>query len=154
MAFQLSLNTELLEAASPKKPLIVEPELPVCEALRLMKAEQSGNVLVCRDGVLVGIFTERDALRLMAVSADLQVPMVQVMVADPVTVEAHQSVAHAIATMSQGGYRRLPLVDEEGRPVGVIVVTGIVHFLVEHFPETVYNLPPQPEPMTQEREGA
>ena len=154
MGFHLSLNTETLDAVYPKTPLVVEPETSVSDVLRLMKVERSGSVLVCRDGVLVGIFTERDALRLMAAAADLQVAISQVMVAKPVTVESHQSVAHAIRTMSDGGYRRLPVVDKEGRPVGVIVVTGIVHFLVEHFPETVYNLPPQPEPMTQDREGA
>jgi hypothetical protein len=54
--------------------------------------------------------------------------------------------------MAQGGYRRLPIVDPQGRPLGMIDVAGIVHFLVEHFPGTIYNLPPTPH-STLDREG-
>jgi hypothetical protein len=56
--------------------------------------------------------------------------------------------------MDEGGYRHLPVVDEGGRPVGVLSVKRIVHYLVEHFPTTVYNLPPNPGAVPQEREGA
>jgi len=45
-------------------------------------------------------------------------------------------------------------VDEAGRPVGVLSVKRIVHYLAEHFPATVYNLPPDPGVVPQEREGA
>jgi hypothetical protein len=45
-------------------------------------------------------------------------------------------------------------VDESGRPKGVVAVHGIVHYLVDHFPATVYNLPPNPNDSTREREGA
>jgi hypothetical protein len=56
--------------------------------------------------------------------------------------------------MSFGGYRRLPIVDDKGRPTGLLKVPGILHYLVEHFPNVVYNLPPTPHHSTQEREGA
>jgi CBS domain-containing protein len=46
--------------------------------------------------------------------------------------------------MHVGGYRHVPLVDEAGRPVGVISVKDIVSFLVELFPAAVLNLPPDP----------
>jgi len=64
------------------------------------------------------------------------------------------TVADAIRTMSQGGYRRVPVVDELGRPLGVIKVAHIVHYLVDFFPQTVYNLPPDPDAVMQQREGA
>jgi hypothetical protein len=38
--------------------------------------------------------------------------------------------------------------------VGLLKVRGIVHYLVEHFPKTIYNLPPEPSMVTQQREGA
>ena len=59
-----------------------------------------------------------------------------------------------IRRMEQGGYRHLPVVDEANRPVGILSVRRIVHYLVEHFPSTVYNLPPDPRTFPQEREGA
>ena len=60
----------------------------------------------------------------------------------------------AITKMAHGGYRRLPIVDAEGRPVGFLKVGSILHFLVDHFPSTVYNLPPKPHHSTEAREGA
>ena len=47
--------------------------------------------------------------------------------------------------MAEGGYRHLPIVDQDQKPTGVLAVHGIVHYLVDHFPETVYNLPPDTE---------
>ena len=63
----------------------------------------------------------------------------------PATIPATATVAEAIRTMAEGGYRHLPMVDAEGRPTGVVAVHGIVHYLVDHFPATVYNLPPESE---------
>ena len=72
----------------------------------------------------------------------------------PATIPATATVAEAIRSMAEGGYRHLPMVDQDGRPTGVVAVNGIVHYLVDHFPATVYNLPPNPRPTTKEREGA
>ena len=66
----------------------------------------------------------------------------------------NDNVGTAIRKMSLGGHRRLPIVDDQGRAVGLVKVSGILHYLVEHFPQTIYNLPPKPHPTTQEREGA
>ena len=46
------------------------------------------------------------------------------------------------------------LLDGTGRPVGVLSVKRIVHYLVEHFPRTIYTLPPEPNAFPQEAEGA
>jgi CBS domain-containing protein len=111
-------------------------------------------VLICRDGKLLGIFTERDALKMMAGKANFDVKLSEVMTRNPVTLSRRDSVGSAIAKMSQGGYRRLPIVDEGGRPVALLKIEGILHFLVEHFPSVIYNLPPEPHQITQDREGA
>jgi len=56
--------------------------------------------------------------------------------------------------MEEGGYRHLPVVDVTGKPLGVLSVKRIVHYLAEHFPATVYNLPPDPSSVPQSAEGA
>jgi hypothetical protein len=48
----------------------------------------------------------------------------------------------------------LPVLDETGRPVGILSATRIVHYLAEHFPATVYNLPPDPQAVPEQPEGA
>ena len=126
----------------------------VLEAATLMNQKRIGALVVSDGDRIVGIFTERDALHLMAREADLDVPLEDVMTANPVSIRADTTVGEAIRSMSSGGYRRLPIVDDEGRPVGTVKTSGILHYLVEHAPEAVYNLPPTPRPVTQEREGA
>ena len=49
--------------------------------------------------------------------------------------------------------RHLPVV-HDGRPVGILSVKRIVHYLVEHYPITVYNLPPVSDAYPHEAEGA
>ena len=151
---QRNLNTETVDHADPADPPCVEPTVAVREVLQLLKEHRTGCAVVCRDQVLVGIFTERDGLRLMADGADMDVPIEQVMVTRPVTLSASSTVGEAVAKMSSGGYRRMPLVDDDGRLVGLLKVSGILHYLVQHFPNVVYTLPPTPHHSTQQREGA
>ena len=154
MDYELNVKNDSLDEANPTKPLCVSPDSTVDYVLRLLKKHNSGSVLICQNDVLVGIFTERDALRLMADGTDLDTPMERVMVRDPATLSASDSIGTAIRKMSSGGYRRMPIVDETGKPLGVVRVSGILHYIVAHFPKVVYNLPPTPHYTPQEREGA
>jgi CBS domain-containing protein len=152
--FELNLTTETVSRAGLAEPVCVGPETSVRTVLQTLQQHRTGSLLVCSAEKLVGIFTERDALRLLAQGADLDVPVETVMARDPVVLRASDTVATAIKKMSGGGYRRLPVVDAEGRPLGIVKVSTIVRFLVEHFPRTIYNLPPDPHPVMQQPEGA
>jgi CBS domain-containing protein len=151
---ELNLMTETVEHAWPAEPLCVTSQVSIREVFQRLKENKTGAVLVCRDGVLVGIFTERDALKIMASSGNLDAPIESVMVRNPATVPASEKVGVAIQKMSSGGYRNLPIVDDRGRPKGVLQVAGIVHYLVEHFPKSIYNLPPVAHHVMQQREGS
>ncbi len=151
---ELSLNTDTVGQAGLIEPLCVPPVMTVSEVLVLMKQHDTGCVLVCRDEQLVGIFTARDVLRMLATEADLDVAIESEMASNPVSLTQSNTVGSAIQQMTTGGYRHLPVVDESGCPVGLLKVRGIIHYLVEHFPNTIYNLPPDPRVVPQEREGA
>ena len=153
MTFELDLEGDGVLQAYPDDILAVTPETSVSDVLELLKSERSGCVVVCEQGRLTGIFTERDALRWM-VSAGSQRPIGELMSAEPVTVSETSSVADAIQLMSSGGYRHLPIVNPQGEPTAIAAVHGIVHYLVEHFPKAIYNLPPEPNRSPAEREGA
>ncbi|MEX0977986.1 MAG: CBS domain-containing protein [Pirellulales bacterium] len=154
MDIRLNLNTETVDQCHPATPLCVTLATTASEAVRAMKESSRGSVLVCRDEVVIGIFTERDVLKMMAAGASFNVPIEQVMTHDPVVLRAGDKVGRAITLMAQGGYRRLPIVDDSGRAIGVVRVSGILHYLAEHFPTVIYNLPPEPHHSTQQREGA
>ena len=153
MDFQLSLESEGVGSAYPDQPLAATADESVGNVMQLLRAQRTGAVLLCDEPKLVGIFTERDALKQMASGADLSVPVRSIMTSDPATVATNATVASAIRMMAEGAYRHLPIVDQNGQPKGVLAVHGIVHYLVDHFPETVYNLPPDTK-AAREREGA
>lgn len=150
-----NLKIESVSRLHPTPPLQVQPTQTVAEAVQLMRREHVGCLLVCANERLVGVFTERDLMRrVLASGRSLSEPVASHMTPDPVTVNPKEPIGAAVRLMEEGGYRHLPVVDEAGRPVGVLSVKRIIHYLVEHFPGTVYNLPPDPGAVQQEREGA
>lgn len=156
MDFKLSLQSETIRSAYPETPVAVEPDTPIADVIRLMQAERVAAILVCDNDQLVGVFTERDVLRLLSEQSDLSRPLAEVMTAEPATVTESSTVGEAISRMAEGGYRHLPIVSSihPSEATGMIDVRGVMHYLVEHFPSTIYNLPPQSSRATAEREGA
>ena len=149
-----NLRTESVARLRPTAPWQITPEQTVADAVALMRQKSVGCVLVCQAGRIVGIFTERDLLRrVLALGKPLTQNIKECMTPLPVTVHPKDSINAAIRLMEEGGYRHLPVVDD-GKPVGILSVKRIVHYLVEHFPSAVYNLPPDPQTAGRDREGA
>ncbi len=150
-----NLKIDSVSRLQPTPPYHVRPEQTVAEAIETMRLHGVGCLLVCRDELLVGVFTERDLMRrVLAVGKPLATPVADCMTPEPVSVRPKDPISVAVRRMEEGGYRHLPVVDERGVPTGVLSVRRIIHYLVEHFPSTIYNLPPDPGVVPQEREGA
>jgi len=125
---------------------MVEVGTLIADAIRRMREKRIGSVLVTRNGLLAGIVTERDLMhRFVLGEMDPATTRVeQLMHPDPEHLTPEHPLAYALRAMSQGGFRHIPLVDEQGRPVGIISVRDIVDFLAEIFHEKVVTLPPTP----------
>jgi len=129
----------------------VGPDIPVREVCARMQETRTGGVLVVgADGRLQGIFTERDFLDKLALpdarahlSVDLASPVKKLMTASPRALSPDQTLGDAIRLMTEGGYRHIPLVEEDGRVFGLVSANDLVNFIAEHFPTEVYNLPPR-----------
>ena len=65
------------------------------------------------------------------------------MTPDPEVLPITASVAFVLNKMSIGGFRHVPVVDEEHRPRFVVAVRDVVAYLVDAFPREVLNLPPE-----------
>lgn len=155
----LSLSTDPVTQAFPDEPLAVSGDATVGDVLQLMRAQRGSCVLICDGDAVEGIFTERDALKWMADSSSsgtnsANVNIRELMTRKPAFLKPTESVGDAIERMSEGGYRHLPILDGSGTPQGVVAVRGIVHYLVEHFPDTIYTLPPEPDMKSSSRDGA
>src|SRR5229473_2853295 len=85
-----ALINEALSSAISHPPLVMDAETSLAEVLRSMREADRGSVLAVRDGKLVGIFTERDALHKVAGHAiDLdRAKLSEYMMPDPVTLPA------------------------------------------------------------------
>ena len=116
--------------------------------------ESHGSALVCAVGKVVGIFTERDLLRVIAADRGLNLPLSHVMTNNPKTVTTADTLFEVARSMDEGGYRRLPVVDAAGVPTAIVDVKSLVHFLVEHFPSAVYNQASHEQSTAKDREGA
>jgi CBS domain-containing protein len=133
---------------------VLRGEQTIADAASEMRSHSHGSAMICRDGKLIGIFTERDLMKRLAEGKTLEEPLSKAMTAQPRTVSLDDSLMTVIQLMDGGGYRRLPVVDGAGSPVGVVDVKSVVHFLVEHFPKAVYNQAPRALLQSRDREGA
>ena len=97
-------------------------EMTVRAACRLMAEKRIGAMLIVENNKIVGIFTERDALnKVLATGIDPETTtLAQVMVSDPMTIRGDKPLGFALAMMSDGGFRHVPVVDDNGAPLGMV----------------------------------
>ncbi|MDE2293344.1 MAG: CBS domain-containing protein, partial [Elusimicrobia bacterium] len=97
-------------------PAVTMPAVAtVAEAVDLMREERVGCVLVTQKGRVVGILSERDILHKVAGLSDPKTTKVgEVMHADPETLSPDEPVSHAFHHMAVGGYRHMPVTQEDG----------------------------------------
>ena len=156
MELTKSLNKDLVKHLQQQVPLLAGPETTVREAIRLLQENKTGCLIV-RDpgGKAVGIFTERDIFRhVIGQRIDLDSPIRGVMSTDLAAVRERDPIKQAIKLLYERGLRHLPVLNDDGEPIGVVSVRRMMEYVVEHFPQTVYNLPPDPSLVLDGREGA
>jgi CBS domain-containing protein len=155
MEFTRNLMIESVSRLQPTAAHVLDLRRTVAEAVDQLRRGKVGCLLVTEGSGLTGIFTERDLLKkILAPGLPLETPISAVMTANPVSVNVKDSIRTAVERMQTGGYRHLPVVDEANHPVGVLSAKRIVQYLVEHFPATVYNQPPDPNQIPATAEGA
>jgi CBS domain-containing protein len=109
----------------------VRPDATIQEAIGRMMAANVGSVTVCDGPRLVGIFTERDVLRLAGERVDfLRVPVGDVMTRELVTIPPDGDILDAARLMGRHRIRHLPVV-EDGNLLGVVGIRDVVSVLVE-----------------------
>lgn len=137
-------------------PLVVGARASLADALRLMREERQGYVLVTEGERVAGIFTERDVLMKIAGNPlNLErTPVAAYMTRDPVTLPISAGVAFALNHMIVEGYRHVPVIGEDGRPAGVVSMRDIIEYLCDFFRHEILNLPPDPGKIFRAPDGA
>ena len=113
--------------AMTSNPRTVETQGTVVEAARLMRDEDAGFAPIVDGGRLVGAITDRDiAIRVVAEGKDPQSTKVgEIMSSNLVTIDPQQDLDEALRLMAQHQVRRLPVVEEDGRLVGVLAQADV-----------------------------
>jgi CBS domain-containing protein len=116
-----------IQDAMTTNPRSVETSTPVVEAAGLMKSEDVGSLPVLDGERLVGMVTDRDiVLRVVAEGKDAQSTTVgEIASTDLVTVDPQQQLDEALRLMAQHQVRRLPVVEEDGRLVGILAQADV-----------------------------
>ena len=152
-----SITEERLRVLSRRQPVTVLPGTSLAACVRAIQRTGMGDsVFVCDpSGRLVGVLTERDVFaRIVGGSVDLGQPVETLMTTEPHTLDLDETIRDAIMLMQTGRYRNVPVVDADGRLVGVVRQSDIIKYLAESFPEELLNLPPRPHQRMKEPEGA
>src|SRR5512134_3784742 len=110
-----------------ENPRAVDADKPVSDAAKLMRDEDVGLTPIVEGDRLVGTLTDRDiAIRVVAEGRDPESTTVrEVASSELVTIDPDQSLDEALRLMAQHQVRRLPVVEEEGRLVGIVAQADV-----------------------------
>jgi CBS domain-containing protein len=143
------LRITISEVVGRRPVVTVPPDAPVEKVLAQMRAKKVSAVVVVerkKARRVIGLFSERDLVnRALPARGWAKAPVQRFMTPDPETLAPKDPVAYALNKMSVGRFRHVPLVDEAGRPAGMITAGDLLDFLVELCPEEILNLPPEPK---------
>ena len=108
-------------------PRCVTPETPLAEAASLMESEDVGSLPILDGEQLAGMVTDRDiVIRAIAKGKDPRgMPVREVASRELVTVHAEDDLSDALKLMAREQVRRLPVVDENNRLVGILAQADI-----------------------------
>jgi CBS domain-containing protein len=110
--------------------LTVAPEAPLREVAERMVSRDVGAALVTEGERLVGIVTERDVLRAVARGTPEATSVAELMTPNPETMEPDESTQHAAVLMIHGGFRHLPIVEDD-EVVGMLSIRDLMRVVLE-----------------------
>lgn len=117
---------------------VAAPDESAQVAAERMKARNVGTLVVLdQNQIPIGIVTDRDlAMGVVAKGFDPNMTELEVVMSKlPETVSESTPIESAIAIMRRGGHRRLPVVDDDGKLLGLITLDDILDLLSEEFEE-------------------
>ena len=120
------MGHQTVQEAMTSNPTAITPETTVQEAAQLMKAEDVGALPIVEDGRLTCVITDRDlAIREVADGLDGASSVRELASKDVVTIDPQQSLEEAARLMAEHQIRRLPVVEEDGRLVGMLAQADV-----------------------------
>ena len=130
-------------------PITIGPDESVARAKAILDAEDIHHLPVTVDGVLVGILTSSDLLKLDVFkgkpAALDAIKVRQVMESEPVTLDVFADLIDVAVKLSDGSFHALPVVESDNVLVGIVTSTDLVNHVLMQVPRGDGSLLEQPE---------
>ena len=119
----MKINSMMIEDV-----VTVSGDTSIKEAIQTLYHKHIGSIVVIdKEGKCEGIFTERDAIRVVATEVTLSTPLKEVMTTNLRTVEEGATFAQAKNIMRSHSIRHLPVIDEQGHLIGLLSLRSILN---------------------------
>jgi CBS domain-containing protein len=107
--------------------ITANPSMTVKETIETLYKKHIGCVIsIDENKKCIGIFTERDAIRLVAENVKLDQPLANVMTKNVITIHEDSSINEVRRTIQTHSIRHLPVVNQENRLVGLLSVRSLL----------------------------
>jgi CBS domain-containing protein len=107
--------------------ITANPSMTVKETIETLYKKHIGCVIsIDENKKCIGIFTERDAIRLVAENVKLDQPLGNVMTKNVITIHEDSSINEVRKTIQTHSIRHLPVVNQENRLVGLLSVRSLL----------------------------
>lgn len=126
-----SILEDKLSVLEPTLSVRLSPTATVRETLKTMVDKKIGAVLIVENGILVGIFSERDMIKRIAMRYEevREHPIREFMTPNPIALSINHTLAYALNRMADGDYRHIPVIDDQKHPTGIVSVRGIIQYI-------------------------
>ena len=122
----LNLTETRLREFLGREPIHLPPTASIREAAVRMSDEKVSSMLVVEEGILYGIFSDRDLrLRVIAAGLDIESPITDIMTGAPITASVDTYAYEALLTMARHRIHHLPVLDDS-RIAGVVTASDFI----------------------------
>lgn len=156
MGLKQNLINEPVSKLALRKAITASPDLPIRDAVNLMKENSLGCVIVVDDDEKpIGIFTESILRNLLQTGTSfLDDPLEKQMADRCPWVKQTDPIQTVLEAMQINNVRFICVVDDEGKVAALTGQKGLMEYIAEHYPREVLVQRIEPEVSNQEREGA
>lgn len=112
-----------------KNVITVSPDMTMAEFREVLRVNRISGTPVIENDRMVGIISIEDLIKALA-AGELQATVREKMTPKPVTLYADEPLIHAVSKFNRLRYGRFPVVNREGKLVGIIVQGDIVRALL------------------------
>ena len=155
MVLRENLLTESISKLALREAIVVDPTTLIRDAVVLMCNKRLGCVIVAKeDRIPIGVFTERELMKLLARDASaLDEQVGNHLAPNWATVRQSDPIAKALEAMQKNRMRFVCVTNDEGKAIALTGQKGLMEYIAEHFPQVVLTQAPGTTTFT-EREGA